>query len=246
MRSILASRGAFTLALLLLGGLEALGGVRHDLYWPVFVSTLVALVSGTIVVLREDVRTRGWHSVILPLAYLVSVLLFHLFVARGVLQQLFVFSTAAGFLLLMARATEWSYPSWTWLFTSVTFFFFSSGVSGLVFHLRFPLWAAAAGVAFMTGALTYSVVARAFATVVPRVFWSAVLALLVLEALSVFAFFPLTYVVVGGVLFIVFYLLLHLLQQSLYGRLTKHLITEYVGVAALAITFILATAEWSV
>lgn len=246
MRSIFTDRGALTLSVLVLAGLEALTLVRHDLYWPVFTFLLAALLSGTLTVLRAEVKSRGWHAIILPLAYLVSVLLFHLFVARGLIQQLFIFATAVGFLLLVARATEWSYPSWTWLFTSVTFFFFTAGVYGLVFHLRFPLWAAAAGIAAMTGALTYSVVARAFSAVVPRVFWSTALALLVLEALSVFAFFPLSYVVVGGVLFVVFYLLLHLLQQSLYHRLTRQLVLEYVGVAALAVVLILVTAEWVV
>ena len=245
MRSIFADRAAMVLAAILFLGLEAVTqGTRFT--WPIFTAVLFLLLVGTLVALREELRARGWHVAILPLAYIVSVFLFHLFVSRGPLQQLFIVGVTAGFLLLIARATEWAYPTWTWLFTSTTFFLWSAGLYGLTFHLRFPLWATALGIGGMTALLTYHVVGRVEHTARLRLFWSAVLALLVLETLIVLAFFPVTYVAVGGVLFIVFYLLLHLLQHHLYRQLTRQMITEYVSLAALAVLLILLTAEWQV
>lgn len=245
MRSVFADRGAVTLAAVLLVGLEALTVVRQS-YWPIFIALLALLLVGTLWVLREDLRARGPHAVLLPLAYVVSVLLFHLLVARGVPQQGFIVGATIGFLLLMARATEWAYPTWTWFFTSVTFFLFAAGMEGLTFHLRFPLWAMAGAVGAMTALLTYHVVGRVVPRTGDRVFWSALLALLLVEGVAVFAFFPLAYIAVGGVLFLFFYLLLHLLQHHLYGRLTAHMVREYVGIAALVITIIFLTAEWQV
>lgn len=245
MRSIFADRAAMVLAAVLFLGLEAVTrGTRFT--WQIFAVVPLFLLAGTIMALREELRSRGWHVAILPLAYIVSVFLFHLFVSRGILQQLFIVGATVGFLLLIARATEWAYPTWTWLFTSATFFFWAAGLYGLTFHLRFPLWATALGIGLMTGLLTYHVVGRAEHNVRLRLFWSAVLALLVLEVLVVLAFFPITYIAVGGVLFIAFYLLLHLLQHHLYHQLTRQMMTEYVSLAALAVLLMLLTAEWRV
>lgn len=246
MRSIFADRAANALAVLLFLGLEGLTLVSRRYYWPIFTVLLAALLVGTLVTLRDDLKHRGSHVAILPLSYVASVLLFHLFVSRGIFQQLFVVAATVGFLFLMARATEWAYPTWTWLFTSLTFFLFASGTYGLVFHLRFPLWAAGLLVGSMTALLTYHVVGRATAELSRRLFWSVLLALLVLEALLVFSLYPLAYPAVGGALFVVFYLLLHLLQRALYDRLTRRVVLEYVGVAATAVALILLTAEWRV
>lgn len=245
MRSIFADRAATALAVVLFVGLEGLTIVSR-FYWQIFLGLTLVLLVGTLVALREDLKTRGPHVAILPLTYIVSVLLFHLFVSRGVPQHLFVLASTAGFLLLIARATEWAYPTWTWLFTSLTFFLFTAGAYGLTFHLRFPLWATGASVGIMTGFLTYHVVGRAFPELKRRLFWSALLSLLMLELLTVLAFFPLAYLAVGGTLFIVFYLFLHLLQRHVYGHLTTRVVTEYLGLASLAVVLILATAEWRV
>lgn len=245
MRGVFADRAATALAVVLFAGLEGLTIVSR-FYWPIFVALLLALVVGTFVALSDDLRTRGPHVAILPVTYVVSVLLFHLFVPRGVLQHLFVVATTAGFLLLIARATEWAYPTWTWLFTSLTFFLFASGAYGLTFHLRFPLWATGVSIGLMTGLLTYHVVGRAFLDLRRRLFWSMLLSLLILELLIVLAFFPLAYRAVGGALFVAFYLFLHLLQRHVYDRLTRAVVCEYLGLAAVAVTLILATAEWRV
>ncbi len=246
MRGIFADRAAVVLTGALFVGLEALTFISRSWYWPLFGVLVLGLLAGVWVALREDLRSRGPHVAILPVAYILSVLLFHLFVSSGVFQQLFILAGALGFLLLVARATEWAYPSWTWLFTSGTFFLSAAGMYGLTFHLRFPLWLTALGIGTMTGFLTYHVASRAVGALATRLFWSATLALLLVEFLVVLALFPLSYPAVGGVLFVLFYLLLHLLQRHLYERLKPRQVAEYVGVALLAVGLILVTAEWRV
>lgn len=245
MRGIFADRAATALAVVLFIGLEGLTIVSR-FYWPIFIGLFLVLLVGTLVALREDLKARGPHVAILPITYIGSVLLFHLFVSNGILQHLFILASTGGFLLLIARATEWAYPTWTWLFTSLTFFLFTAGVSGLAFHLRFPLWAAGVSIGILTGLLTYHVVGRAFPQLSKRLFWSALLSFLMVELLIVFAFFPLAYPVVGGVLFVAFYLFLHLLQRHVYDHLTRRVVLEYLGFALLGIVLILATAEWRV
>ena len=245
MRGVFSDRAATALAVVLFAGLEGLTIVSR-FYWPIFVSLLLALIIGTFIALSEDLKTRGPHVAILPVTYIASVLLFHLFVSRGLFQHLFVVAATVGFLLLIARATEWAYPTWTWLFTSLTIFLFASGANGLTFHLRFPLWVTGISIASMTGLLTYHVVGRTFPHLRRRLFWSLLLALLILELLITLAFFPLAYLAVGGALFVVFYLFLHLLQHSVYSRLTRGVVLEYLSLAVFAIAFILLTAEWHV
>lgn len=245
MRGVFADRAALTLAVLLFAGLELLTAVRQ-LYWPMFILLMGALGSGVLVALRDDLRTRGPHVAILPLAYLLSAFLMHLFVSRGLVQQLYIVGVTVGFLLLIARATEWAYPTWTWFFTSATFFLFSSGMYGLTFHVRFPLWLTALGIAGMTGLLTYHVVGRVLPSIATRLFWSALFAFLIVEFLAVLSLFPLAYLAVGGVLFVIFYVLLHLLQRHLYERVTPGLVAEYVGLAVVVVLLVMLTAEWRV
>lgn len=245
MRGVFADRSAVALAGVLLVALETLASIRR-FYWPLFALFLLVLVTGICVTLREDRRSRGQHVVILPIAYILSVVLFHLIVPRSFVQQFFIIGASAGLLLLIARATEWAYPTWTWLFTSVTFFLFVAGMYGLTFHLRFPLWATALALASLTASLTYAAVARALPSWSARLFWSALVALLLVEALVVLALLPLSYAAVGGVLFVAFYLLLHLLQHHLYGGLTTYQTWEYLGIAAVALFLVLLTAEWRV
>jgi hypothetical protein len=66
------------------------------------------------------------------------------------------------------------------------------------------------------------------------------------EFLGVFSFLPLSYLVVSGALFIVFYIAIHLLQSHIYSSLSNKLVTEYLVIGALAIGLILSTARWSV
>lgn len=245
MRGIFSDRAALVLSGCLLVGLEVLSSDRR-LYWPFFAILVVALLCGVFVTLRDDVRTRGAHVTLLPMTYITSVLLFHLFVPRGILQHLFVFGSALGFLFLIARATEWAYPTWTWLFTFGTFFLFSTGMYGLSFHLRFPLWATATAIGSIAGLLTYHVVGRAVPVFGARTFWSTLIAYLMVESVAVIALFPISHPVAGGSLFIIFYLLLHLLQRHLYQRLTKALVIEYVSIALVALALVLLTAEWRV
>jgi len=245
MSGVLSDRAAVALASTLFIVLEVLSRTRRS-YWFLFAVFLAGLVAGTVAALREDRRSRGPQVIVLPVAYVLGVLLFHLIVPRTLVQHLYSAGVSAGFLLLIARATEWAYPTWTWLFTSVTFFLFVAGAYGLTFHLRFPLWATALAVAAITAALTYAVVGRATPERSRRLFWSTLIALFLVELLVVLALLPLSYAAVGGALFVAFYLLLHLLQKHLYGELAALRVWEYLGVASAALVLILATAEWGV
>lgn len=242
---LLADRAALALTAIFFVGLEALTTVTR-FYWSLFSAFTALLIVGTILMLREDVRTRGPHVLILPLAYVGSVFLFHLFVSRGLFQQLFIVLATVGFFLLIARGIEWAFPTWNWFFTSATFFLFAAGMYGLHFHLRFPLWAVVLAVGVLTFLLSLHVLGRASLPLSRRIFWSGILTLLVSELLAAFAFLPLSYLVVSGVLFVAFYVTLHLLQRHLYDRLTPRLIHEYLVLGLVAASLVLGTARWAV
>lgn len=241
----LADRASRALTVLFFLGLEALTAVSRW-YWLVFVAVFLLLVGGTVLTQRADVRLRGPHVLILPLVYIGSVLLFHLFVSQGLFQQLFIALATVGFFFLVARGIEWSFPTWNWFFTSGTFFLFAAGMYGLTFHLRFPVWATMALVGAVTFLLSIHVLGRAEISRSRRLFWSVLLTLIVSEFLGAFAFLPLSYLVVGGVLFIVFYIALHLLQRHLYGQLTTRMVGEYLALGLLAVGVVFGTAQWAI
>jgi hypothetical protein len=242
---VLADRASLALTTIFVAGLEALTTVT-SFYWPLFGAFMFLLVVGTVLTLREDIRTRGVHVLILPLAYVGSVFLFHLFVSHGIFQQLFIILATIGFFFLAARGIEWAFPTWNWFFTSGTFFLFSAGTYGLHFHLRFPLWAVVLIIGGVTFLLSVHVLGRASLPVSRRVFWSTLLTLLMSELLGALALLPVSYLVVSGALFVAFYVTLHLLQRYLYDRLTPRLVSEYLLLGLTAVGLVLGTARWTV
>lgn len=244
-RLLFADRASLALTTIFVVGLEALTTVTA-FYWPLFGLFATLLVVGTVLTLREDARARGFHVHILPLVYIGSVFLFHLFVPRGLFQQGFVLVASVGFFFLVARGVEWAFPTWNWLFTSGTFFLFTAGAYGLYFHLRFPMWAVTLLVGTVTFLLSMHVLGRA--SLPPRrwLFWSTLLTLLVCELLVAFSLLPVSYLVVSGTLFVAFYVVLHLLQQYLYDRLTLRLVSEYLILGVIAGAVVLVTAQWAV
>lgn len=242
---LLADRASVALTVLFFLALESLTTVTKA-YWPLFGAFVFVLLLGTVVTLAEALRMRGAHVLILPLVYIGSVFLFHLFVSRGIFQQLFIVLATVGLFLLVARGVEWAFPRWNWFFTSGTFFLFVAGSAGLRFHLRFPLWAVVLMVGAVTFLLALHVLGRTTLTAGRRCFWSAFMTLMVLELLGAFALLPLSYLVVAGVLFVVFYVVLHLLQQHLYHHLTPRLVGEYLILGTIAVGLTLGTARWAV
>lgn len=240
-----SDKTSLVLSVLFFLGLEFLT-IAWSFFWYFYGIIAFLIIVGTLLTQREDIRARGPHVMILPLSYIGSVFLFHLYVSQGTLQQVFIVLTTFGFYFLVARGIEWAFPTWNWFFTSVTFFLFTAGAYGLRFYLQFPLWAVVLIVGVITFLLSYHVLARAELPTSANVFWSFLLALIMSEFLGGFAFLPLSYLVVSGSLFVLFYVAIHVLQQHLYKELTKKFATEYIAFGAVAISIILLTARWSV
>jgi hypothetical protein len=245
MKFALADRASFSLTVLFFLFLQLLT-IRMSFYWGYFALFCVVLFLGTVLTQREDIKLRGIYVVILPLAYIGSVFLFSLFVSQGIIQQIFIFLASAGFFFLVARGIEWAFPTWNWFFTSVTFFLFTAGAYGLRFHLQISLAVVLLMVGVITFLLSMHVLERATLPKSGIFFWSILLTLVMCEFLGVFSFLPLSYLVVSGALFIVFYIAIHLLQSHIYSSLSNKLVTEYLVIGALAIGLILSTARWSV
>ncbi len=245
MRVAFADQASFVLTIFFFIFLEVLSNVV-PYYWGFFVLFCLLLIAGTILTQREDIKIRGGYVAILPLAYIVSVFLFNLFVSQGILQQLYIVFATAGFFFLVARGIEWAFPTWNWFFTSLTFFLFTAGSYGLRFHLQFPLWGVLALVGGITFVLSLHVLGRALLPKAGIFFWSILLTMLMSEFLGVFSFLPVSYMVVSGSLFVIFYVAIHLLQQHIYSSLSSKMVTEYLVFGTVAITLILGTARWSV
>jgi len=241
----LADKASLTLTVLFFLFLELLTA-RLSYYWGFFALFCIILILGTLLTQREDIKERGLYVVILPLAYIGGVFLFNLFVSQGMFQQIFIIASTVGFFFLVARGIEWAFPTWNWFFTSVTFFLITAGSYGLRFHLQVSLAIVLLLVGMATFLLSLHVLGRARLQRYGIFFWSILLALLMCEFLGVFSFLPLSYLVVSGTLFVIFYVAIHLLQSHIYATLTPKLATEYILFATIAITLILGTARWAV
>jgi hypothetical protein len=241
----LADKASLTLTILFFLFLELLS-IPLNYYWGYFAIFCIFLIIGTVLTQRDDIKKRGLYVAILPLAYIGSVFLFNLFVSQGLFQQIFIIASTIGFFFLVARGIEWAFPTWNWFFTSVTFFLITAGSYGLRFHLQVSLVVVLLLVGMATFLLALHVLGRA---ILPRsgiFFWSILLTLLMSEFLGAFSFLPLSYLVVSGALFIIFYVAIHLLQSHIYATLTVKLATEYLIFATIALVLILGTARWAV
>lgn len=245
MKLALADKASLLLTLLFFVFLEILT-IRLPFYWGYFSLFAVLLTIGTLLVQREDIRIRGIYVAILPLAFIGSVFLFNLFVTQGASQQTFITLATIGFFFLVARGIEWAFPTWNWFFTSLTFFLFTAGAYGLRFHLRISLAIVLLMVGGITFLLSLHVLGRALISKSGVFFWSILLTLLMSEFLGVFSFLPLSYLVVSGVLFVIFYVAIHLLQSHIYATLTSKIAAEYLIFGVVAISIILGTARWAV
>lgn len=245
MKFALADKASLSLTVLFFLFLEILT-IPLVYYWGFFGLFIVLLVLGTILTQRDDIRARGIYVAILPLAYVGSVFLFNLFVSQGIFQQIFIIAASIGFFFLVARGIEWAFPTWNWFFTSVTFFLITAGSYGLRFHLQLSLAIVLLMVGIATFILSFHVLGRAYMPRTGIFFWSVLLSLIMSEFLGVFSFLPVSYLVVSGSLFIIFYVAIHLLQCHVYATLTPKIVTEYLVFASIAVILILGTARWAV
>ncbi len=220
-------RVSVLLTLLFLGGMQL---ILLDLpyYWFFFGGALGIVGTLVVVLSWQDVKLRGFQVLLLPLIYILSVSIFALFLSGTPSRQIFAVLATVGFYFLIARGVEWAFPTWNWFFTSVTFFLFSSAAYGFYFHLGMPLWAVILLIGAASFLLSLHVLFRADLTLKKQLFWGFLLTLMISEFLGVFAFLPFSYLVVGGVLFMVFYVFLHLIQKNIYSQLTGKIVAEYI------------------
>jgi hypothetical protein len=126
----------------------------------------------------------------------------------------------------------------------LSFYFFSTGLLGLVVFADFLLWQALLALLLVSFLLTWQIFwFQRFET---KVGWLYIfiLCLVMAEFFWAINFLPLNFYVGGLLLTVVYYLFLSLSRRQLTGTLEKRLIWHYLLLSLAIIAIVLVTAEW--
>ncbi len=233
------------ISLFLLGGLELLT-FKTDYYWWIFGVFALLTVLGTSFVVRRNFPEGDWTVSILPIFYFIGVILIHLFIFRGLYQHIFIITATLVFYYLITKGIHWAFPTWNWFFTYLTFFLIAAGAYGLFFHIYFSFFLVSIIISLSTFFLTIQLLRRADISERTQVLYSLILTLIIFELLWLLSFWPSTYLIIGGVLFIIYYTAVEIINQDIYQKLTRKTVASYLTFAVIAILLILGTSEWLV
>lgn len=128
-------------------------------------------------------------------------------------------------------------------FVFLTAFLCFGGIYGLYLNLLFPLWLMIAAVLLITFLLTYQFLTPHRSQ--PS-FWLYlfILALIMVEMAWTLSFLPFSYLTIGAILLIIYYVILNLLELSLNKSLSKSLILKRIFLAIIALILLLITTKW--
>lgn len=231
------------ISLFFIAGLELLA-FKTAYYWLIFGIFAVLTIFFTSYVVRKSFPEGDWTTAILPIFYFIGVILIHLFIFRGIYQHIFIAVTAIVFYYLITKGTHWAFPTWNWFFTYLTFFLIASGAYGLFFHIYFPFFLIGIIISLSTFFLTIQILRRADIPEKIQTLYSLTLSLIIFELLWLLSFWSTTYLVIGGVLFIIYYTMVEIINQDIYHKLTRKLVLGYLLFAIIAIILILGTSKW--
>ncbi len=219
-------------------------------------SMLLLTASITLIVLRSREGNR-WPFIALPLALVVSagsvIVLVSDATIRGLILGIVSLSVGvcADAILATKKKTATTHTSDNRLLYTLghlallTVFFTTSGMAALGTYFSLPS-------ALMIVVFTWMIYisGRGFTTSVPqlenRERWS-VIVLLVVAMVQVFIAFialPFHFIVIGGLVGIIFYSLSGILRTATLGLLNRTIIIRYMIGAIISIAIVLATAQW--
>lgn len=224
-------------------GLELLT-LKTDYYWWIFGIFSVLAILITSFVVKRNFPEGDWTVSILPIFYFIGIVLIHLFVFQGIYQHLFIATAALVFYYLITKGVHWAFPTWNWFFTYLTFFLIASGSYGLFFHIYFSFLLVSIIIILSTFFLTIQLLRRASVIDKEQYMYAVVLTLIIFEFLWLLSFWPSTYLIIGGVLFIIYYTMVELINQNIYQKLTRKIILSYLFFSTIAILLILGTSRW--
>jgi hypothetical protein len=214
-------------------------------FWP---RAPLLIFGGGIILLLLFFRRRLPGAAIMPvLLYLFGTGTLFLFVSRGAWQIAAALFFGAGFAALIARGIfPREYPTWSTIFAAIIFFYATAASAGLFFHLYTPLPAILLLNAAVAAMLVWHALSATIPALTERMLVAGVISLIVAELTWTLAFWPVSYLVSGGVIFVIFYFLLSVLQNVTAGTATKASLRTSALVALSALLLILVTARWTV
>lgn len=127
----------------------------------------------------------------------------------------------------------------------LTFFLFASAGEALATFVRPPLPLSALGIFFLVFVSTYNAFWTAKAPRDRALTYALAGAILFTELFVAVSFFPTAFLTEGALLTILYYVYIGLSRAHVLAKLSRVVIRNYVGVAALVLLALLATASWT-
>ncbi len=242
------------LALLFFGGLELIGAFHR--YIILFSGALLALLAYGIALIRYEEKysspnestftEKQFHplQLILPVLTAAGLVGFALFLPSNSIAHVYYIGAAIVFYWLLANGSRQAYPTWNWALSTGVYFVDVAVILGLAFNLAWPPLLTVALVFLVTWLISIQAFHRIIPTTSTTVLVSLAMGFVLAQLAWVMQFLPAHWLVLAGVLVVIYYTTFHLLSISYERALRRRDVLEYAGIALAALFVLLTTARW--
>lgn len=231
------------LSVLFFIGLELVVVFHH---WILLSSLILlgALIYGIILVRIEEGGDFHPTQAILPILTAAGLTGLAVFLPLTPTIHVYFAVSATLFYWLLRNGARYAYPTWNWVLSTIVLFLNVAVALGFRFNVYLPVIITLLAVFFVSWLVSYQALRRVTSSMLHTCLLALALSLVLTELTWVLQFLPVHFLIQAGVIVVVYYVVFHLLSLSLQHQLTRRHLFEYIGLGALAMTILLATARW--
>lgn len=243
-------------SLLVFVGLEVLIKKQEWFWWIVL--GLVVLVLGTCLTIVKFSRGKRLNFIILPALYITGVLNFFIFLQEGILRHIYIFGACSFLGMLLLNVSKSVHTPLVLeqernkrilinnIITLLCAILIYSSIWGLALLTSWPMWIAILIISGITFALAYQ--SLWFAQLLRKKetwLYILILVLLAAEVSWCLTLWPVGFLVLGGVLFSIYFVFQGITQAHLKGELTRRIVWQHLGLGTLLLIASLTSAKWT-
>lgn len=231
------------LALLFFAGLEITFALQQFIL-PALTIMFGLMTVGVVLIRQEESADFHFTQAILPILAAVGLTTFALFLPASPLLHLYFAMAGLMLYFLLRFAARQAYPTWNWGLSAGTLFVDVAAVLGWHFHVALSLVAALFLVWLIIFLLAWQAMRRIPGGEGQALLLALATSFSLTELTWVLQFTPLHFFVQAGVVLIAYYMVFQVMSQSFTRALTRRDVLEYTVVAGVALTILLASAQW--
>jgi len=230
--------------------------LKPDFIYFFILALLIIISAGTWRIIGKGLVTleARWFYLLTPLSFIVSGLLFILFIENFFAKHLLTLALSLFWGIFLENIYTYIYRHEKYQINSLenisnylnlsSVFFLNSSLFGFFIFLNTPLWQLSLISLFASLVLTFQIIWVNKIKPSVALLHLVVICLVLFETFWTVSFLPTAYFVNGLIVTIIFYFLNNIMRLRLTGRLSKMLVRRYIILCGLIMIVLLVTAKW--